>query len=985
MAELLEQSNAAINMRSAWQQGIRRHFTLMLGDAAAVGLLLGYGANTEQIDIENRTPLIVAAQHGRLAVARLLLEHGADVQAATQEGTTALLAACAMGHLKIATLLLNEGADVNSCDERGRTPLYLATATGHLALAQLLLDYNARMDASSPTPLDAAVNNHSVEMVKLLLSYGANPTLVSTSGTSPLSLALSRGHIGLAMLLRHRAPLHLSVRTTRMGLVERLLYRNPRLPVDDDVHVSFADRSDTGAILFTAVHCNNLVFVRRLLSRGVDPNVPAKAGFTPLLLAVARNLLEVAKELLDAGADPEIPNDARYQLPSDKAKLLLDYRANPNTVFMGGSLFILAAKQRRLPYLEQLLSTRRVDINQTDSNGRTGFEYTCLYGDLDCVKLLVSYGVNDVAAEGKTQLMFAAKHGSVAIAAYLLPLSDINAISDNGYTAVAVAAYYGHLDIIRLLVAHGAHLDQVSENAVFPLRIAAQEGHSAVVQYLVPLLDDVDRRNCHGDTALYMAAQNQHTEIVRCLCAKANVNLAMEDGSTSLWRACLDGSVDIVDILLDAGADVNMPSFDGNRPLITAAEKGHLEVVTRLLKETHRLDLNAQNQDGKTALYQASCFGHAAICRALLAAGADVSIATSKGVAPIVIAIVVQNIDIVELLLAHVDINAPLLGASLLFMAVQRRSVAIVELLVRHGADVDAIAENGQTPLVAAAHMGALEIVRALLPFVRDVDAPYRDGYTALSVAVEQGHLPVVRALADGGANLLQVTAIGLTLLHIASFSGWCDIAAYLIGLGANIFAMDKIGGRSIVYAVTNGHADVAELLLPYVDVNAEEASTREVMVLPHDEPALRRDLNAGFSLVHIASAQNQVETLATLMKAPALDVNKADPTFGLTALHIACGSGHLPILQLLLIHRDIDVNAVDKDGRTGLHIACLYGQPAVVSALLACPTVDRTAETRDGTTGFVLACNRGFVDIAAMLIQEPEIAIQVALHRLRS
>ncbi len=87
-------------------------------------------------------------------------------------------------------------------------------------------------------------------------------------------MARQKGYIGLAMLLRHLAPLHFSVRTTRMGLIERLLYRDVAPGrYEDDVHVSFADRSDTAAILFTAVHCNNVAFVRRLLSRGVDPNV----------------------------------------------------------------------------------------------------------------------------------------------------------------------------------------------------------------------------------------------------------------------------------------------------------------------------------------------------------------------------------------------------------------------------------------------------------------------------------------------------------------------------------------------------------------------------------------------------------------------------------------------------------------------------------------------------------------------------------------
>ncbi|EQC42493.1 hypothetical protein SDRG_00226 [Saprolegnia diclina VS20] len=934
------------------------------------------------VDDAGVTPLLAATTRGHRSIVRLLLQHGAHVTAVPLPDATApLVAAATRGDVPICTLLLNHGAD---------TALHIAVRLGHIPLAQLLLDYNAHVDArpTSMTPLLLAVQRHHVEMIKLLLRYGANPTLVSKAvQLSPLQMARQKGYIGLVMLLRHLAPLHFSVRTTRMGLIERLLHRTVVAPggrFEDEVFVSFADRSDTTALLFTAVHCNNVAFARRLLSRGVDPNVASTAGFTPLLLAVARNLLEMTRELLEANADTELPNHAGV-VPlwaaynnNDLAmtRLLLDYDADPNASFMGGSLFILAAKQRRLPYLELLLSSRRVDVDQ---NGRTGFEYACVYGDLDCVRLLVRHGVNATAAEGKTLLMFAAKYGAGPIVSYLLPLSDVNAVSNNGYSAVAVAAYYGHLDVVRLLVAHGAVLDPTDKDAVFPLRIAAQEGHARVVEYLVSRVHDVDRRNCFGDTALYMAAQNQHVEVVRCLCTKANVNLAMEDGSTSLWRACLDGSTVIVDLLVQHGADINMASFDGNRPLVTAAEKGHFEVVLRLLDDRDSVDVDATNQEGKTALYQASCFGHVEICRALLKAHATVTVATTKGVTPIVIAIVVQNADVVELLLPSVRINEPLLGSTLLHMAIQRRSVRIVEVLVAHGADLEALDKDGRSPLVLAAHLGSAEILHQLAPAVSNIDAVFQDGYTALSVAVEQGHLGAVEALVQHGASLAVTTEIGLTLLHLASFSGWRDVAAYLLERGANALATDKIGGRSITYAVTNGHADVVALLLPHAHVNAVEASTRPVVVVAHDTPSLCIDLQTGFSLLHLAVSHEHMTTMAVLCGAETLNVNQRDPVFGLTALHIACACGHVEALELLLGHPHASVNALDLAGRTPLIVACQYGHAAIVASLLSTSRPHRTAETLDGKSAFAMAVAYGHKEIAARLILEHDVAVQIA------
>ncbi|OQR81985.1 hypothetical protein THRCLA_11235 [Thraustotheca clavata] len=963
------------------------------GQLESVCILLQHGASVDLTSpkVQFQTPLIAAAKNGFYAIVRVLLEHGADVHAAMTNGTTALIAAGKSHHNKIVTTLLNSGADVNAATKTHFNALHFAVLSANLPLAQLLLDYNANVNANpdAMTPLLIAVQHQNIEMAKLLLYYGANPNLiVKEHGLSPIQYAWCKGYVGIAMLLRHMAPLHFSIRTTRMGLVERLMYRHINTQADEDVFLSFADRNDTTAILFTAVHCNNIKFVQRLLSRGVDPNVPSKAGFTALLLAVARNLHDIAKELLEANADTELSNDAgvvplwaAYNNNDPQMfQLLLDYMADPNSTFMGGTLFILAIKQRRIYILELLLRTKEVDINQTDNNGRTGFEYACLHQDLECVKLLVKFGISKTTSDGKTLLMFAAKHGSLPIVQYLLPISDINALSENGYSAVAVAAYYGHLDVVKFLALHGANLNQVTDNAVFPLRIAAQEGHTEVVRYLVPLLNDVDRRNCYGDTALYMATQNQHIEVVKCLSSKANVNLSMEDGSTSLSRACLDGNVDIVDILIQNGADVNMPSFDGNRPLVIAAEKGHYTVVKRLLAEVDKINVNVQNQEGKTALYQASCFGHFEICKALLRAKADVTISTSKGVVPIVIAIVVQNIDIIQLLLPHIQINAPLLGSTLLHMAIQRRSRAIVDILINHGADVNALAEDGRSPLVLAAHMGCLDIVQALLLKVSDVDAPFQGGYTALSVAVEQGHLPVVQTLISRKANVLQTTQIGLTLLHLSCFSGWCDIATYLLSLGADVNKVDKVGGRSITYAVSNGHAQVVQILMPLVDINAMELSTKEVLAVPHASKKLQKDIKNGFHLLHLASSQNHPDTLAILLQSPKINVNVTDKNYAMSALHIACACGHLDVLKQLLCHYNVDINLKDKDGNTPLHFACQYGRMNVILYLLQWPGVNRTVENKNGLTCFHTACIEGHIDIASLLCQEHELAVYIIM-----
>ncbi len=131
-------------------------------------------------------------------------------------------------------------------------------------------------------------------------------------------------------------------------------------------------------------------------------------------------------------------------------------------------------------------------------------------------------------------------------------------------------------------------------------------------------------------TALMYASEKGHKEVVKLLLDKgADVNVVAGGWFTALMLAASSGHKGIVKLLLDKGADVNVADSIGHTALMRASKNGHKEVVKLLLDKG--ADVNAADRDGKTALMLASEKGHKEVVKLLLDMGANVSVISKKG------------------------------------------------------------------------------------------------------------------------------------------------------------------------------------------------------------------------------------------------------------------------------------------------------------------------------------------------------------------
>ena len=370
--------------------------------------------------------------------------------------------------------------------------------------------------------------------------------------------------------------------------------------------------------------------------------------------------------------------------------------------------------------------------------------------------------------------------------------ADINILYD-GYSLLHYACEHGALEIVKILVRAGPGVRVNGAKQMF-LHAAAEDGYIEIVRYLVSLPDvDVNQETVESCTALHRAVMHVEPDVVQVLIdAGADIDTKNNDGRSPLLSACAEGTFDTVKMLVRAGAEVRATDDEGVTCLHYAARRGRTETV-RYLVSLPEVDVNHGDADNHTALHRAVVNVEPDVVQVLIDAGADINTQNNEG-------------------------RSPLLSAC------ASRALDVVEMLVEAGAGVRAKSDDGETCLILAAYFGHTEIVRYLagLP---EVDLNYRDtenNYTALQHAVEEGYTDVVQVLLEAGADVDTRGNLGRSPLLYVCASGELDVVKMLVRAGAEVRATDDEGDTCLILAAFFGHIDTVRYLvgLPEVELN---------------------------------------------------------------------------------------------------------------------------------------------------------------------
>lgn len=335
---------------------------------------------------------------------------------------------------------------------------------------------------------------------------------------------------------------------------------------------------------------------------------------------------------------------------------------------------------------------------------------------------------------------------------------------------------YGYLDMEAL--ERGVSAIEAG-GQVESIHMAAKLGRADLVERFLQEGTSVHTRDREGLTLLQMASTEEVAELLIQRGAIVN-DQANFNGVSPLHRAAGRGSLAVVRLLCNHGADVNATTRWGESPIHWA---GSAAVADYLLSVGAKLTQESSGVEqwlrGKTALHSAVVRRHIEVIQVLLVAGISVDVRDDFRLTPLHYAVSWGYPDVAKCLLDHgADVNAESRGRETPLHQASNRQVA--EVLIRAGADIEVVARTKRTPLLSAASENRADVVSFLLSRGARVNVSDVSGATALHYAVKRGNLAMVKLLLKAGSDPSLRNRAGKTAIELAQEYSLEDIVRLL-------------------------------------------------------------------------------------------------------------------------------------------------------------------------------------------------------------
>lgn len=721
------------------------------GHETTLNLLLSH---VEVHEAGLRETLHWAALYGRREVVDMLIAETQKIRD-FQWPRFILARAAAAGLDNLVSALVDAGYDMNEEDASGtsRHAIHLAAFLGQDRVIALLAHGGADLtlrDQLGKTPLRIAVQSQPPETVQYLVTNTpCNINDKNFQGTTIVQHAVAMGeHKSLEILIEAGADFE----SGDMNAYGDLPWF--RIPI-------------VQAAGFGYKEC-----VRVLLEHGADPNAYSQQGSALYVAITDGPHVEICRMLLEKGANPN-------QSSAD------------NDVYIGKDMLLLRAIRTGNEELVSLLLDKGAIVDSVDPNGvyyDTPLSYAIAFSTFEMVELLIRRG------------------------------ADVNFVSENEETgsplySVARASFNTNHKYVDLLVNHGANVHWRHRiHGQTPLVFSYDSPD--LIRSLLKHGSDINAVSYQGWTTLMNAAHHGVcTEVVEILLQhvdpKADLEIQGNDGWNALSLASSQQGAEVVQLLLEAGANVNQRSDSGSNSLtycLYNADSESSEEAVQVLKLLLKFEASVDIVDkfGDTVLHNIRHSTPLSAIKILVEAGAPVNMVNDDGYTPLGLAVMHDNVEAAEYLLTvdgvRVDVCHPEYG-SILHMAVRSSSpLELTKHLIAAGADYTALnSATGESVLSSA--LGREYSAKS---------TPSYAWYKMLRYLVEELHLDVN---AHGGQPPYPI-------LQLLNASHDTNTLKYLIRKGARLDVTDELGRGPAHYAAmrTSSEATFAALIKAKAD-----------------------------------------------------------------------------------------------------------------------------------------------------------------------
>lgn len=512
----------------------------------------------------------------------------------------------------------------------------------------------------------------------------------------------------------------------------------------------------TGDSLLTKIFkkCSTKI-PKLLMYLGLNINTPNKKGETPLWAAITSK---------------------KYDL----INLLIENNTDINKGFNGDTPLTYACKKNDTKLLALLLKHPNLNINLTNTFGKTPLYVACLHGNLDIVKILLQNNAN------------------------------INYKNKTGESPLWAACKYGYSNIVDLLIQNNVDVNTTNNNGDSPLWAAIISKNISIVKLLLQNNADVSQKDmCNLDTPLLFACEKQNVPLLKLLIQyKADVNYTNMLGQTPLWIAIIKKDMQIIEILLNNNANVNKQYLNGNTPLIAACKTANLRLVKLLLQ--FNADVNKSNNFKHTPLLISCIYKKFDLAELLIQHGANIYNKGLSGGSPFKIICKEKHIPLLKLI-ANIKNSH---DQTPLYMACENADFRFIKLLVSVGADVN-IECNQSSPLLCSIKKLKLNINTP--PFVVSF------------------HKRIIQYLISNNANINIVLGNSTPLIEAINCD--FDLTKYLVDHGANVNLITNCTSP-LLEAIKQDQATTKYLVDKGADVDMivdQKAPLLETILLGHE------------------------------------------------------------------------------------------------------------------------------------------------------